>query len=97
MTDGKREYIITTMKILYILLIIFISALIGTALGELLLLLVPQQGIFYEILSSSIKPCWNIENLDLIVLSLKCGITFNFNIFTLLGIIAGSVFSLWKI
>ncbi|MCM8762016.1 MAG: DUF4321 domain-containing protein [Candidatus Omnitrophica bacterium] len=85
------------MKIFYILLIIFLSALIGTAVGELLLLFIPQQGIFYEVLSSSIKPYWNVENLDLIVLSLKCGISFNFNVFTLLGIIAGSVFSLRRI
>lgn len=85
------------MKIFYILLIIFLYALIGTAVGELLLLLVPTQGTFYEILSSSVKPCWSIENLDLIVLSLKCSISFNFNVFTLLGIIAGSVFSLRKI
>lgn len=76
---------------------IFISALIGTALGELLLLFIPQQGAIYEILLSSIRPCWNIENLDLVVLSLRCGISFNFNILTLLGIIVGAIFCLRRI
>ena len=76
---------------------IFISGLIGTALGELLLLFIPQQGAIYGILSSSIKPSWNIENLDLVVLSLRCGISFNFNMLTLLGIIIGAVFCLRKI
>jgi len=85
------------MKVLYILLVLFISALIGTALGEILLLFIPQQATIYEILSSSIKPSWNIENLDLVVLSLRCGISFNFNILTLLGIIIGAVFCLRKI
>jgi len=85
------------MKLFYILLVLFISGLIGTALGELLLLFIPQQGAIYGILSSSIKPCWNIEGLDLVVLSLRCGISFNFNILTLLGIIIGAVFCLRKI
>ncbi|MCM8830382.1 MAG: DUF4321 domain-containing protein, partial [Candidatus Omnitrophica bacterium] len=54
-------------------------------------------GGVYEVLSSSINHSWNVENLDLIVLSLKCGVSFKFNLFTLLGIIAGSVFSLRRI
>ncbi|MDD3726059.1 MAG: hypothetical protein PHI44_02540 [Candidatus Ratteibacteria bacterium] len=85
------------MKILYTLLIIFISALIGTALGELLLLFLPQETTIYEVLSSSITPSWNIENLDLVVLSFRCSISFNFNILTLAGIVTGAILSLRKI
>ncbi|MCX8082616.1 MAG: hypothetical protein N3D17_04390 [bacterium] len=85
------------MKVFYILLIIFISALIGTALGELLLLIVPNGTVIYEIISTSIKPCWCLENLDLIVLSLKCSISFNFNVVTLFGIMIGAIFSLRKV
>ncbi|MGI6596011.1 MAG: DUF4321 domain-containing protein [Elusimicrobia bacterium] len=85
------------MRILYILLIVFLSALIGTALGELLMLVLPQGTIIYEVISAAIKPSWSIENLDLIVLSFRCGLSFNFNILTLLGITIGAVFSLRKI
>ena len=85
------------MKILYILMIIFICGLIGTALNELLLLFIPEQWAIYSIMASSLKPLWSIEKLDLIVLSVNFGITFNFNILTLAGIIAGSLFSLRKL
>jgi len=88
---------IDVMKIIYILTIIFISALIGTALNELLLLFVPQEWAIYGIMASSIKPLWSIEKLDLIVLWVNFGITFNFNILTLAGIITGCLFSLRKL
>jgi hypothetical protein len=85
------------MKILYILVIIFISALIGTALNELLLLFIPGEWALHEIMSASIRPVWSIEKFDLIVFTLNFGIGFNFSILTLLGIIAGCIYSLRKI
>lgn len=82
------------MKILYIILIIFLSSLIGTALGELLLQFVPETWTLYQILSARIQPAWSIEQLDLLILSVKLGISFNFNILTLLGLITGCFLSL---
>jgi len=85
------------MKILYVLTVVFISAMIGTALNELLLLLVPGHWTVYELLSSVLNPVWSVDQLDLIVLTLNCGVTFNFSILTLLGIITGCFLSLRRI
>ena len=71
--------------------------MIGTALNELLLIFVPHQWSLYEVMRTAIKPEWNIENLDLIVLKFNFGIKFNFNILTLLGIITGCLFSLRRV
>jgi len=84
------------MKILYILLIIFLSSLIGTALGELIIQFIPETGRAYQILSSSMNPSWNVERLDLIIFSVRLGISFNFNLLTLAGLVAGCLFSLRK-
>jgi hypothetical protein len=85
------------MKIFYILIIIFISAMLGTALNELLLLFIPEHWALYEVMSADIKPLWSIEKLDLIIFSINFGISFNFNILTLFGIITGCLFSLRKV
>ncbi len=85
------------MKILYVLVIIFICALIGTALNALVLQLLPQQSVIYNIMSVAINPLWSIEKLDLIVFTVNFGVSFNFTILTLLGIIAGCIYSLRKI
>jgi len=84
------------MKILYILLIIFLSSLIGTALGELIIQFIPETGRAYQILSSSMNPSWNVERLDLIIFSVRLGISFNFNLLTLAGLVTGCLFSLRK-
>jgi ABC-type glucose/galactose transport system permease subunit len=84
------------MKIFYILLIIFLSSLIGTALGELITQFLPETGRAYQILSSSITPSWNIDRLDLIVFCVRLGISFKFSILTLAGMITGCLFSLRK-
>ncbi|MBN1445609.1 MAG: hypothetical protein JW957_05835 [Candidatus Omnitrophica bacterium] len=85
------------MKILYVLTVIFISAMIGTALNELLLLLVPGHWPAYEILASSLSPAWRVEELDVIVATFNFGVVFNFSILTLLGIITGCFLSLRKL
>jgi len=85
------------MKILYILVIIFLCALIGTALGELILLIVPETWKLYEVLSATINPVWSIEQFDILILSFNLRISFNFNIMTLVGLITGCFFSLRKV
>ena len=85
------------MKILYILVIIFLCALIGTATGELILLIVPETWKLYEILSATINPVWSVEQCDILILSFNLRISFNFNIMTLVGLITGCFFSLRKV
>lgn len=85
------------MKIFYVLLIIFLCALIGTALNALALQIIPQQWGLYEIMSASINPLWSVEKLDIIVFTVDFSISFNFTILTLLGIIVGCTYSLRKI
>jgi len=84
------------MKFLYIILVIFLSAMIGTAIGEILLLLIPQSTIYYKILSNHLTPIWSINNFDLVVFNLSLAIKLNINSLTLLGLIIGSVISLKK-
>jgi len=85
------------MKFLYIILIIFLSAMIGTVIGEILLLLIPQNTIYYNFLSNHLTPVWNINSFDLIIFNISFTIKFNINSFTLLGLIIGSIFSLRKV
>lgn len=85
------------MKVIYIFLILFLSALIGTAIGEILLLLIPQNAPYYSFFSSRIVPLWSIETIDLVILNFSFTIQFNINPLTLIGLIVGSIFSLKKV
>lgn len=71
--------------------------MIGTAIGEIFLLLIPQSTPYYAFFSSRIVPLWRVETIDLIILNFSFTIQFNINPFTLLGIIVGAVFSLKKV
>ncbi len=79
------------------MLTIFLFALIGTALGELATLIIPETWKFHEILATSMTPVWSIDKLDIIILAVNFCISFKFNIVTLAGIIAGCIFSLRKV
>lgn len=85
------------MRFFYIVLVIFLCAMIGTCIGEILLLLIPQNTIYHNILSNSINPLWELKELDLIIFNISLKIKFNINPFTLLGLIIGSIFSLRKV
>jgi len=85
------------MKFIYIILVIFLSAMIGTLIGEILLLFVPQNTNYYIFLSNHLTPIWNVNLLDLIIFNISFTIKFNINSFTLLGLIIGSIYSLKKV
>ena len=85
------------MKVIYIILVIFLSTLIGTAIGELLSLFLNSKGFLYHIFASGITPSWEIEKLDLIVATINLGITIKLNVMSILGMVTGAVFSLKKL
>lgn len=86
-----------TMKIVYALVIIFLSALIGTALGELISMLVPQSSFTSTFFSTFIAPSWQVKKLDLIVFAVNFGIQLKINVLSLMGMIIGAVCSLKKL
>ena len=85
------------MKFIYIILVIFLSAMIGTVIGEILLLFIPQNTIYYNFLSNHLNPTWNINSLNLVIFNVSFTIKFNINSLTLLGLIIGSIFTLRKV
>ncbi len=85
------------MKLLYIILVLFLSAMIGTCIGEFLLFFIPEGTVYYSYLSKSINPLWSIDNLDLIIFNLNFSLRFNINSFTLIGLITGAIYSLRKV
>jgi len=85
------------MKIVYALVIIFLSALIGTALGELISMLVPESSFTSTFFSTFISPSWQLKKLDLVVFSVNFGIQLKINVLSLLGMIIGAVCSLKKL
>ncbi|MCK9266593.1 hypothetical protein M0P98_06920 [bacterium] len=85
------------MKILYIILTLFLFSLIGTAVGELLLQILPVTGKIHEIVSANLTPVWSVEKLDILILYITFKVGFNFNIMTFVGLISGCFFSLRKV
>ncbi|HOK56661.1 MAG TPA: DUF4321 domain-containing protein [bacterium] len=85
------------MKIFYVFSVLFLCAMIGSCIGEIILMFIPQGTIYYNFLSNHLSPVWEIKQLDLIIFNLSFSIRFNINSFTLLGLIIGSIFSLKKV
>jgi len=86
------------MKFLYLVVVIFLCGLIGTAVGEIILFFVPISSNFYNFLSSSFSPLsFSIDNFNLVVCSISLSIITKITPFTLFGIIAGCIYSLTKI
>ncbi|MFN4227313.1 MAG: DUF4321 domain-containing protein [Candidatus Ratteibacteria bacterium] len=85
------------MRVIYILLVLFLSTMIGTCLGEIIQQLLPQHTPFYNFFSTNLSPIWEVKQLDLIIFNLSFSISFKINSFSLLGLIIGSVFSLRKV
>ncbi len=85
------------MRMVYILLILFLSTMIGTCIGEMILLILPQHTTFYNFFSNHISPIWEIKQLDLIIFNLSFSIQFRINSFSLIGLVIGSIFSLKKV
>ncbi|MCM8806395.1 MAG: DUF4321 domain-containing protein [Candidatus Omnitrophica bacterium] len=85
------------MRFLYTVIILFLCAMIGTCIGEILLFFIPEKWYFYNLISKSLNPTWKINSLDLIIFNLSFSLIFKINLFTLVGLIIGAVYTLRKI
>jgi len=78
----------------FVIFIIIIGALIGTALGEVIGIIIPSgvvQDFFLKSASASIGPA----TLDIILLTLTVGFSFKLNITGVLGIIIAAYALRW--
>ncbi|TFH03031.1 MAG: DUF4321 domain-containing protein [Calditrichales bacterium] len=81
-------------SIAFVIFIIVIGALIGTALGEVIGIIIPSgvvQDFFLKSASASIGPA----TLDIILLTLTIGFSFKLNITGVLGIIIAAYVLRW--
>jgi len=86
------------MKFFYILVVIILSSLIGTALGEIALFFIPNTSSFYSFLNSSISsPSFSINNFNLFVCSFSISIVFKITPATLIGLIVGCIYGTTKV
>ncbi len=78
----------------FIIFIIIIGALIGTAIGEVIGILVPQgvvQDFFLKSASASIGP----GTLDIILLTITLGFSFKLNVMGVIGILIAAYALRW--
>ncbi|MCM8818768.1 MAG: DUF4321 domain-containing protein [Candidatus Omnitrophica bacterium] len=85
------------MKVFYIILVLFLSAMIGSCIGEILLFFIHPGTFYYDFLSKSTNSILSINNLDLRIFKITFSINFKVNFFTLLGLIGGALYSLRKV
>ena len=78
----------------FVIFIIIIGAMIGTALGEVIGILVPQgvvQDFFLKSASASLGP----GTLDIILLTVTLGFSFKLNVMGVLGILIAAYALRW--
>ncbi len=78
----------------FIIFIIIVGALIGTAIGEVIGILVPQgvvQDFFLKSASASIGP----GTLDIILLTITLGFSFKLNVIGVIGILIAAYALRW--
>lgn len=77
-----------------IILIIFVGALIGTVLGELIGLVIPD-GVVKQFFLKSASASFGPGTLDIIVLTFTIGFSFKINIIGILGILIAAYALRW--
>ncbi len=78
----------------FIIFIVIVGALIGTAIGEVIGILVPQgvvQDFFLKSASASIGP----GTLDIILLTITLGFSFKLNVMGVIGILIAAYALRW--
>lgn len=78
----------------FVIFIIIIGALIGTAIGEVIGILVPQgvvQDFFLKSASASIGP----GTLDIILLTITLGFSFKLNVMGVIGVLIAAYALRW--
>ena len=77
-----------------ILLILFLGALIGSALGELLAYLIPA-GVVKEFFLKSAVARFGPATLNLVILTFTLGFSFKLNVIGIIGIIIAAYILKW--
>lgn len=77
-----------------VLLILILGALIGTTLGEVIGLILPN-GVVRDFFLKSITPSFYPGTLDLIVFSITLGFSLKLNIVSILGIALAAYILRW--
>ncbi len=77
-----------------ILLIIFLGALIGSALGELIAYLIPA-GVVKEFFLKSAVAQFGPATLNLVILTFTLGFSFKLNVIGIIGIIVAAYLLKW--
>ncbi len=78
----------------FIFLIIFLGALIGTALGEILGVLLPE-GVVREFFLRSASPEFGPALLNLELITITLGFSFKFNVIGIIGVIIAVYILRW--
>ncbi|MFH0796737.1 MAG: DUF4321 domain-containing protein [Candidatus Omnitrophota bacterium] len=76
------------------LLLLLVSALIGSAVGEIIGVLVGSQSAVYQFFTATAIPSFGPGEINLIFLKLTFGIQFRLNLMALLGMIGATIYYL---
>jgi len=84
------------MKIINYLLIIFFSVLIGSIIGEIILLFVPDNSFWHYLLSQYVFPGFLPKTWDINVLKISFGIFIKINIISIVAFFLSSIILLLR-
>jgi len=75
----------------FFVFLLLVSALIGSAVGEIISVLVGQQSAFYQFFSTAAAPSFGPAEFDLILTRITFGIKINLNLMALVGMIVATI------
>ena len=75
----------------FLLLLLLVSALIGSAVGEIISVLLGPQSSFYPFFSAAAAPSFGPAEFDLILIGITFGIRINLNLMALVGMIVATI------
>ncbi len=78
----------------FIIFIIIVGALIGTAIGEVIGILVPQ-GVLQDFFLKSASASFGPGTLDIILLTITLGFSFKLNVMGVIGILIAAYALRW--
>lgn len=84
------------MKIIKYIFIVCVFLLIGSVIGELVMLLVPQDTTWYQLLSQYSYPGFAPVDMDFDVIKLTLGVFIKINIVSLTSVVLSSLILLFK-
>ena len=78
----------------FIILILTLGALIGTGIGEVIGLLLPE-GIVHDFFLKAVTPAFGPATLDLVLFSITFGFTLKLNVIGIVGIFIAAYLVRW--